>query len=182
MVPDGIQRWSRRLGTAAAALLLACGPAQQVVEHGPLRLALPEGWSVLEAAEDRVLLGTGRAGGAQLSIRARRVEWEGPTLSKIALKSMLGTALNFEFGQVTSRMTFSGHALLAYDDVRVTASGEEVYSRNWVLAAPHSVGLIVRVDLSLQIPVEQRSHEELPALIDALDVRIADAELRLGNA
>ena len=97
----------------------------------------------------------------------------GMPLTTPAVKSMIGSQLNGQFGRVTARLTLKGSALLTYPREKLE-DREKVYTHNWVLAKPYGRGIIMRVDITLRMPVSQKDAPQVHELIAVLDKQVGD--------
>jgi hypothetical protein len=181
--PDRRPRLERCAIASALLLLLplvaACDaepPAQPVsFNEGLLHIKLADTWVKMQDQGTSMKFRLPGSEGITLSFEDKSSSF-GMPLTTPAVKSMIGSELNRAFGQVKARLTLKGSALLTYP--REKREGrEQVYTHNWVLAKPYGSGIIMRVDITLRVPVSQKDALEIRELIAVLDKQVGNGVL-----
>ena len=152
-------------------------PPSQLVRfnEGLLHMKLDDTWVRMQDLGTSMKFGLPGSDDITLSFEDKSSNF-GMPLTVPAVKSMIGSDLNRQYGQVKARLTLKGSALLTYP--REKREGrDEVYTHNWVLAKPYGTGIIMRVDITLRTPVSQKDAPQVQELIAVLDKQVGDGAL-----
>ena len=101
--------------------------------------------------------------------------WDGPPIPTSAVKSIIGSDLNLEFGGVTTRMTFNGNGFSSYPWSYVE-DNEAFDTENWVLSRmTRGDQFIARVDFTLKFPAALKGDPAIADMTKQLDTAIGSA-------
>ena len=164
------------------AVVAACSgqdevPTQAVqFGYGMLDMSIGDVWQ-LESASDEARVYVHR------DYEELRLELEGITeefghpLRVTDVKSIIGKELNGIHGNVSTRVSLAGNAMIKYHRDVIDEYDDAIHTEDWVLAKPTGQGDITRIEISLRIPEDLRTNPKIPALIEQLDRQAGDARI-----
>jgi hypothetical protein len=160
-------------------VIAGCGgepPSQPVsFNEGLLHMKVADTWVRMQDQGTSMKFRLPGPDGITLSFEDKSFDFGMPITTPV-VKGMIGSELNEQFGGVTARLTLKGNALLSYPRQKQEGR-EQVYTQNWVLAKPYGTGIIMRVDITLRMPVSQKDTPQVQDLIAVLDKQVGDGAL-----
>jgi hypothetical protein len=141
-----------------------------------LDMAISDRWELESSSEEGRVYFHREHDALRLRFEAR-IENVGQPLRVRDLKSMVGRELNYEFGGVSTRVSFGGNAMIKYTREFQDEYDDSIHSEEWVLVRPTGFDDMTRVEISLWIPESMRSSPGIPALIEELDKQLGDARI-----
>ncbi len=170
------------VGASLLLCAVACGgrddvPTQAVqFGRGMLDMSIGEVWQ-LESASDEARVYIHRDYEALRLELAGITEAFGHPLRVTDVKSMIGKELNRLHGNVSTRVSFGGNAMIKYHRDLVDEYDDAIHTEDWVIAKPTGQGDITRIEISLRIPEDLRTNPKIAALIEQLDRQAGDARI-----
>ena len=162
--------------------VLGCGagderPTQAVqFGHGMLDMSIADAWQ-LESADEESRVYVHRDYEALRLELAGITEEFGHPLRVVDVKSLIGKELNRIHGGVSTRVSLGGNAMIKYTSDLIDEYDDAIHTEDWVLAKPTGQGDITRIEISLHIPEDLRTHPKIAALIEQLDLQAGDARI-----
>ena len=171
-----------RLMTLAFSMFvfaLACSklePVQTVqFNKGRLTMAISDQWVLQKDSGKKALWRHGTAQNIKLSFEDQTFDLGMPMTVK-SVRGAIGSELNLRHGGVNARIGMGGTAVLSYEK-KVKDGSKEVFTQNWVVAAPIGYSAVARVAITVKVPDGEQFKPEFQALIDSLDKQVGDAKI-----
>ena len=152
------------------------GPVQQLHWlEGLLHVSISQDWEGVHAERDLMAFMNRSLPEISLVMENKSETWDGPPIPTSAVKSIIGSDLNLEFGGVTARMTFNGNGFSSYPWSYVE-DNEAFDTENWVLSRmTRGDQFIARVDFTLKFPAALKGDPAIADMTKQLDTAIGSA-------
>jgi len=172
---------TRSLALVVSLLILALGcskeePGQLVIFHdGILNMKLSPDWVLVKDGGKKAYWRHGASGDIKLSFEDQTRDY-GTPMTVQGVRGAIGSELNMKHGGVDARIGLGGTAVLSYKK-KVKEGRNQVFTQNWVVAAPYGYGAVARVAITLEVPDGAQGSPEFQSIVDLLDKQVGDAKM-----